>query len=326
MAAVSLTGEQERLLLTAATAAPSTYNTQPWRFVVSARHIELNADPSRHLLHIDPEQRELHISCGAALLNLRLAAGHLGMRTVVSVLPDRADPGLLATVDLESGSPPDETTDALYHAISRRHTHRGVFENRPVPGATLAALAEAARDEGARLVVPGPAERRRLIELALDAERDADADPEIRSERARWISRDPARGNGVPVGALGPLPAQQSAPVRDLARGIPVPGRHVRAFETRSTVAVLATHGDDPQSWLAAGQALERVLLTATVLGVSASFFTQPLERPHLRWLARDPSRGPEHVQMLMRLGFPESAHDPAAGRRPAAEVTEHRP
>ena len=41
---------------------------------------------------------------------------------------------------------------------------------------------------------------------------------------------------------------------------------------------MLFTDRDDPADWLRAGQALQRALLTATSLGVSASFLTQPLE------------------------------------------------
>ena len=68
-----------RQLIAAAVAAPSVHNTQPWLF-----RVDDDAGPpvrrrqSRQLQAQDPDGRALLMSCGAALLNLRLAAEHLG--------------------------------------------------------------------------------------------------------------------------------------------------------------------------------------------------------------------------------------------------------
>ena len=57
---------------------------------------------------------------------------------------------------------------------------------------------------------------------------------------------------------------------------------------------MLFTDRDDPADWLRAGQALQRALLTATSLGVSASFLTQPLELADLAF-RYDPQYGRLH-------------------------------
>lgn len=67
--------------LTAAGAAPSVHNTQPWRFRITDNAVDVLADRSRHLDFADPAGRELLISVGAAIANLRIAcwtpdAGH----------------------------------------------------------------------------------------------------------------------------------------------------------------------------------------------------------------------------------------------------------
>jgi hypothetical protein len=48
-------------------------------------------------------------------------------------------------------------------------------------------------------------------------------------------------------------------------------------------LAVLATPGDTPRDWIAAGEALERVLLALTAGGLTASYLNQPIEVPWLR-------------------------------------------
>ena len=61
---------------------------------------------------------------------------------------------------------------------------------------------------------------------------------------------------------------------------------------------MLFTDRDDPADWLRAGQALQRALLTATSLGVSASFLTQPLELADLAF-RYDPQYGLLHHGLL---------------------------
>jgi hypothetical protein len=46
---------------------------------------------------------------------------------------------------------------------------------------------------------------------------------------------------------------------------------------------VLATARDEPADWLRAGQALQRVLLSATVAGLAVSFLYQPIELHDMR-------------------------------------------
>ena len=65
---------KRQTLLAAATAAPSLHNTQPWRFHIEDTVVQLWADATRQLRQADPSGRALHVSCGAALLNLRVAA------------------------------------------------------------------------------------------------------------------------------------------------------------------------------------------------------------------------------------------------------------
>jgi nitroreductase len=88
--------EMLRALLPYATRAPSSHNTQPWRFRMAGDAIELRADPARGLQAIDPAGRELVISCGTALYQLRAAARFHGFAPEVEVFPDPADENLLA--------------------------------------------------------------------------------------------------------------------------------------------------------------------------------------------------------------------------------------
>jgi nitroreductase len=304
--------------LRSATLAPSMHNTQPWRFRVSRADqiIELHADPSRMLKYGDPHGRAVCIACGAALFNLRLAVTVAGREPVVRLLPDPGQPQLLAELRLAGPYRPGETDIELHAAIPARRTNRRPFSNRPVPPGVLAELVQAARGEGATLHLPDHLETARLLYLISEAERDLLADPGYRAELAQWVGDDRDR-DGIPASALGPRDPVRRTPVRDFS-----PDRHQPLgyawFEEAPQLAVLSTAGGTRKEWLHAGQALQRVLLTATAHGIATAPLTQPLETPDA-WLVRDPREGIEHPQMILRMGY--GLPVPATPRRPVSEV-----
>ena len=65
------------------------HNTQPWLFRIDDGASTCYADTSRQLQAQDPEGRALLMSCGAALLNLRLAAEHFEHTQQQTIFPDR---------------------------------------------------------------------------------------------------------------------------------------------------------------------------------------------------------------------------------------------
>ncbi|MFC4061588.1 Acg family FMN-binding oxidoreductase [Planomonospora corallina] len=304
-----------RRLVTAAGAAPSVLNTQPWRFNVRRReHIELHADPDRRLPATDPRGRSLHISCGAALFNLRLAMRVAGWRPVSWPLPASDGSTLLAAVRPVEASLASPAEHELYGAIKERRTNRHPFSDERLPAQVMEELVRAVRIEGAELVpVGGPASASLLDEVAMADERLA-SDPEYRAELTHWTGGGGLHCDGVPPYVQGPRPVGDTVPVRSFTWV----ARETARFETHPQLVVVTTSGDGPQDWLRAGQALQRMLLTATLYGVSASFLNQPLDLRDMRGHT-DPRHHRGHPQMIVRLGYGPAV--PRAPRRPAPEI-----
>ncbi|MGW5361925.1 Acg family FMN-binding oxidoreductase [Actinopolymorpha pittospori] len=315
-----LSSSKRELLISTAILAPSMHNAQPWLFRFRRHAVEVYRDPRRELTAEDPDNRMTFVGVGAAVFNLRVAAATLGLRTSTVVLPDETRPLLAAEVTLESG-PPDQADPelgALYPHVARRRTSRVPFEDRAVPAAIRTELEQAAACEDAALVwVEKPYRLGWLNDILLQA-RFADADePRRLQERRRWVGGDRDR-EGVPSRSLGPRPTQVFSPVRDLAVAPADQLREKADFERHPTLGVLSTPHDGPRYWLAAGQALQRVLLVATAHGLSVSLLNQPLEHERIRWQVHDPRTAWAASQAVLRFGYGPEV--PPTPRRTAAE------
>ncbi|MEU3950698.1 nitroreductase [Streptomyces sp. NPDC029526] len=317
-----------RGLVAEAAAAPSMHNAQPWRFrfLTGERVLLLRADPERAMPRSDPDNRALHIGCGAALFNLRVATAHAGLLPDVRLLPDPQDPLLLAAVHLadEVGRLRDEELARLNPAIRRRHTSRHPFAEKDIPENVRTTLQDAAEREGAVLLFPGPWHSETVLDLIHDAESRDTLHPETSEDLVRWtrlgLEADTAV-DGVPEFAFGPRKRDGKAPVRDFAGRRRVADRGTTTFEHNPHLALLSTPGDGPADWLSAGQALERVLLEATLADLATSLTSHTLEDRASRLLTRDPVAGAGQVQMVLRLGYGPSG--PATPRRPVRDVLE---
>ncbi len=315
--------EQLRFLVSYAVLAPSGHNTQPWRFRVSGNELGLFRDPTRRLPVADPVDRELLISCGAALFHLRTAIRHFGYEDVVHTFPDIDEPDLLAYVHLGGRREASLEDHRLLSGVKNRHTNRHPFSRRPVSERDLALIRQAGIEEGVQVRFYTEAEPKRMVaDLVAEGDRVQGSDDRFRHELSSWVHANSSdHRDGLPgyvhgVGDLmsmaGPLIVRtfdwgggQAAKDRQLAEGSPV-------------LAVISSEADTPPDWLNVGEALARMLLTATVLGLSTSFLNQPVEVPSLRPRLAD-LVGHPCPQLVLRIGYGPQVR--ATPRRPVHEV-----
>jgi nitroreductase len=316
--------EKLAFLLRYAVRAPSGHNTQPWLFHIAGDAVQLHADRSRAMPAVDPGDRELIMSCGAALLHLRVALHHFGYAGDVTLFPDKNRPDYLARVGLGRPGPEPSEDEYLFRTIPHRHTHRLKFEDHPVPVQLQSALQEAAAAEGARLHLISSREQQEAVaDLVAAGDEILGGDVQFREELAIWMrSNQDLSGDGLPGYAFGfGDVASHFLPflIRklDLLQGLAAKDRASAA--AAPLLAALETPADTPAAWLAAGQALARVLLRAGAQGVGASFLNGPITIPELRTQLRGLLGGEGFPQLLLRLGYgPEG---PPTPRREVGEV-----
>jgi hypothetical protein len=301
-----------RYVVARAVWAPSVHNTQPWRFTADGGpQLSLYADAGRRLAVADPDGREMMISCGAALFNIRLALRSLGWIPQTRVLPDPAQPTLMAQVSWRERAAADEFERRLSSHVLTRRTHRGAFDPEPLPPGTLAALRDAAAREGAALRFVADDGRRATLAAAVQtAEHQLCGDGERLRELACWTpAPGSARCDGVPATSY-PARAEHTQPYfpgRDFARGhdwgMP-PLSPATSHRAAGVAGLLTTTGDGPADWVQAGQALHRILLTASVCGAAVALHSQPLELPWLREFLRTQLSDEACPHLVLRIGL----------------------
>ncbi|MFC9618202.1 Acg family FMN-binding oxidoreductase [Streptomyces sp. NPDC056938] len=309
--------------------APSMHNAQPWRFIhrTGCRSVALYGDPDRTLPYGDVEHRARHLGCGAALFNLFVATAHAGWTATVGLLPDPGAPRHLADAALDEAEAEDADRDLadLHRAARRRHTSRLPFSDEQIPEPVFDGLRSAALLEGCRLITASAWHADAVMELVHDVELLEAANEAVRAEIATWTRTGRAgegpAADGILADALGPRQYGVSYPVRDFDPSRRVPDRAVAVLDEHPQIVIapLGTVQDTPADWLRAGQAMQRVLLQATLSGLATSLMSQPLEWPELRTSERDPNSAIGFVHMVFRLGYgPQGAATP---RRPVTEV-----
>ncbi|MGI8666049.1 MAG: Acg family FMN-binding oxidoreductase [Jatrophihabitans sp.] len=311
-----------------ATLAPSEHNTQPWRFVMSPDRLDLYSDPARQLLVLDPTGRQMTISCGCALFNARVVLAAAGLDVEVSRLPIPADPTHLARIRIIG--PHNDTVDpigALDSVLELRQTNRRQFADDVVPADLLACLERAATAEQSRLfTVRSDDDRLTVAVLSQKADQIQNLNQAYRAELRAWTTTDPGRRDGVTAASVPHVDghAEDEVPIRDFdsqgAGFLPS-----RTHSSRSQcLLLLGTDGDNPSSWVRAGEALERVLLEVARQGFAVSPLTQVVEVASARAELRSRLGLTWNPHILLRVG--RAPITPSSHRRRLVDVLTGQP
>ncbi|HPS92791.1 MAG TPA: hypothetical protein PKV33_11580 [Methanothrix sp.] len=314
--------DQLKFLLNYAVLAPSGPNTQPWKFSIKDDEVFLVADYSRSLPSLDPSHRTLYLSHGCVLTNLLLAAEHFGFAYDAKCLPDGTSGERTASIRFSKKAAPRRFPD-LFSEITRRHTNRKSFEQRPIETEKLQKLEDYTKGKGFRLdILTSDEGKAEMADILARAQKMQLGNKDLRKELAAWIRPNNSKEkDGLPgysfgysdfesyLGSFifGTLDMSSSRARVETANMLASPA-----------VAVLSAETDDKMTWLKAGIVFETLFLMATRMEVRFDLFSQPIALPELRnGMAK--ILNVKYPQLLIRMGYAEpSRHTP---RRPVEEV-----
>ena len=308
--------------------APSTFNTQPWKFRVTAEGIEVFGDYTRRLPIVDAGNRELLMSIGAAVMNLRVAAAYYGFACSVRYNYSGSSEEPLAFIRLAPRGgeidPESRQLASLVSSIPKRHTNRNPFLDSRIPAAVVNAVRQCASGSDASVLVSVDGSlNERIADLVSRGDQIQLSDPLYRQNLAEWLRAGSTESNdGVPGEAFGfddrlALVAQWATRTIDAGKVRAARDRNL-CLEAPGLIVICSE--EDVSSWLSAGELLEHVLLTLTREGVHHSYFNMPVHLPDLRAEIKQMLSVESWPQLLLRIGY--SLTPPVVTpRRPVEDV-----
>jgi hypothetical protein len=312
-----------RELVRCATLAPSSHNTQCWRFALdpAGRAITVLPDLARRCPAVDPDDHHLFVSLGCATENLIQAAHAHGLHGDA-----RFDPAADAIrVSLE---PTPARASNLYIAIPDRQCTRGDYDGKPLSSQTLTMLQRAGSSDTVRLLLlTDRPTMERTLDYVIQANTAQLADPAFVAELKTWIrfnGADAVRtGDGLYSATAG-SPNIPSWIGQRAFRWLLTPkgenDKYARQVRNSAGIAVFVGRTADKANWVEVGRCYERFALQATALGIRNAFLNQPVEVAGLRLpFAETVGLAGERPDLVVRFG--RGAAMPRSLRREVSEV-----
>lgn len=313
---------QMRELVHYATLAPSSHNTQCWKFRLADRAIFILPDLSRCCPVVDPDNHHLYVSLGCAAENLSQAARARGLSGQVSF--DSAGNGVVC-VSLE---PAEVTVTPLFEAIPHRQCTRNQYDGKPLSLEELNLLKTAGTGNGVRVVMlTRTDEIERVLDYVIQGNTAQFSNPDFLRELKSWIRFNDREAIRTGDGLSGRTTGNPSIPrwlanlmSQLLFRAQPENDKTARYIRSSAGIAVFVSDVDDKAHWVEAGRCYERFALQATALNVRNAFVNQPVEEASLRpKFAQALGLGEGRPDLVVRFG--RGAGMPRSLRRPVEAV-----
>lgn len=269
-----------RELVRYATLAPSSHNTQCWKFAIGKNDISILPDLSRRCPAVDPDDHHLFVSLGCAAENLVHAARASGHESSVR-FEQGNDPRV--RIMLDAAKP---VVTPLFDAIPRRQCTRTEYDGKPLANDELRLLERAGTGKGVRvLLLTDMPMMENVLSYVVQANTRQMSDRNFVEELKDWIRFGDREailtGDGLSARATG----NPSVPrwLGSFMFGLVFTPKNendklARQIRSSAGIAVFVSDANDKVHWIETGRCYERFALQATALGIRNAFVNQPVE------------------------------------------------
>lgn len=316
---------QLEFLIKFAVLAPSSHNSQPWKFQVSDRSIWVFANLERRLKDSDRNNRQMFLSLGCAITNILIAGDYLGLAGQVFLEPNSGDSTCAARLDFSLGEKKDKETNHLIFSIPRRVNNRHPYETQAPDTKTIASIKDLITADLNIKFISDKATKNKLAEIAVEAGIHAMTKRPFRMELARYLKSNltgsplgmPAFGMNIPTPASFFVPwAVRLANVNRLNKYSEL------KLLTKETpmLGIINTERDTPSAWLTAGQIYQKISLISCQNRLATAVWAAPVQISNYYQEIQKVLNTKFRPQFFFRIGYTKYA-TPHSPRLSADEV-----
>lgn len=271
-------------LVRSATLAPSSHNTQAWKFHIAPSSIAILPDFTRRTPVVDPDDHHLFATLGCALANMEEASLAYGLKSQPRF--DTAKNTLLVQLEQTKA-----IASPLYTAIPNRQCTRGPYDGTQLSTAELKLLEVAGTGNGVRVMLfTAKPEIEKLLALVIEGNTAQMQDAAFVKELKQWLrfsgSQAVATGDGLYSASSGnpSLPRWLGSTMFDIMfKAKSENDKYAEQTRSSAGIAVFVSDTDDKTHWIEAGRCYERFALQATALGIRNAMLNQAVEVPAVR-------------------------------------------
>lgn len=274
-------------LIRYATLAPSSHNTQCWKFALTSnvignansKSIMILPDLSRRCPAVDPDDHHVFISLGCATENLVQAALAHGLY---------AQPSFDTTQDAINVSltPTTARSSSLFQAIATRQCTRGDCDGKSLSIEELQLLERAGTSGNVRIMLlTQRSDMERVKAYVLQGNSAQIADPAFVKELQMWMRFNGTEAARTRDGLFSATTGNPTIPTWLGELAFPwlftaksENDKIARQISSSAGIALFVGQAADKANWVDVGRAYERFALQATALGIRNAFLNQPVE------------------------------------------------
>lgn len=255
--------DQLSFLVRFAVLAPSSHNSQPWKFEVRENQIMVRPDMRRALPQSDTNHRQLFISLGCALENFLIAADYYGFATQIAYQDDGA------SISFQRNRQESlQDKDHLVFSIPKRHTNRNPYDDRMPDEQFVTLVKSLATDEMRIDCITDQNIKNKTADIVIAAGIAAMDDRGFREELSHYIKSNITKASiGMPGFGFGmPLPVSLIASFvlkRFNMNKLSRKQDEKLLKEHTPVMVVISSKEDNTKTWMEAGQCYESIALAA---------------------------------------------------------------
>ena len=274
-----------RELVRYAILAPSSHNTQCWKFRLGEQSVSILPDYQRRCPIVDPDDHHLFVSLGCAAENLVQAASAMGFRGDAVFNAGTSESLEISFVRAM------EVRTPLFEAIPRRQSTRGEFDAKPLSNNELRRLEAAGSGNGVRVhLLTDQQAMENVLDFVVQGNTAQMRDPTFVRELKYWLrfngGQAARQGDGLFSGSSGnpTAPRWLGGLMFDFFFTEKTENdKYARQVRSSAGIAVFVSEREDKNQWIEVGRAFQRFALQATAMDVRTAHLNQPVEVASLR-------------------------------------------